>query len=113
MISARITKTLDLATDLPWAKDFRFWKGLTKGDPLAVTSAIGRVKLRGCDAPPAFVLTEAEGRIFIQGHIVTPRLAVLDMEQIGAGSFDFELTVTLEDGTGRRLTVGLDVARPL
>lgn len=113
MLVARIPKTLDGATDLPWAKDFRFWKGQTKGDPLGVTSAIGRVKLRGCDAPPAFVLTEADSRIFIQGHIVTPRLSVMDMEQIGAGSFDFELTATLEDGTGRRLIVGLDIAGPI
>jgi hypothetical protein len=113
MTIARINATLTAATDMPWAKDFRFWKGATKGDPLNVTSAIARVRLRGCEAPPAFVLTEVDGQVFIQNNIVTLRLSVLDMEQIGVGSFDLEVTATLEDGSGRRLIVALDVSGPI
>ena len=113
MIIGRIPQPLDAATDMPWAKPFRFWRGQTKGDPLAVAGASARVRLRGCEAPPAMELTVSDGRVIIDENTVNLRLSAADMALIGFGTFDLELTVVLEDGSGRRILATLEVARPI
>ena len=110
MIIARIDTVFDAAVDLPWSKDFRFWKGATKGDPLDIVDFSGVIVPRKCGAAAAITITTANGMATVSGNTGKIMLQPSDLGSAGPGSYDLTVTATLADGSGRRLTAAFEIA---
>lgn len=110
MIIAHIDKVFDAAIDLPWSKDFRFWRGLTKGDPLNIVGFSAVIVPRACGADPVITITVANGLAVVAGNVGAIRLEPADLAVAGPGEFDITVTATLADGSGRRMTAPFNIA---